>query len=191
MRKTMFLTKEQFTKLECDAHAFLEVERLTRKHMNEVQPPLMSPKYISLATTIMTNLGMGFELKLKAIHYKATGFIPWEHEFVKIYDSLDAGGVKARLAEIYKECLEATPDKSIVNTYKRSKEQPSPIPSPQIRDFREFLSYLDEIGLYNQRYSFEDFSSREWWKEIQPAFLTQLINRITEFTNSLPEPSSS
>ena len=189
VRKITSLTKEQFAKLECDAHAFLEVELLARKHLNEIQPSPMSTAYISLATTIMTNLGMGFELKLKALHYKATGFIPCTHKFVKIYDSLDEGSIKTRLTEIYRECLKDTPDRSIVMAYVFSKTQPSPLPSRQVRDFREFLSYLDEIGLYNRRYSFEEFSSREWWTEIRPTFLAQLINRITEFINSLPEPS--
>lgn len=191
MRKTISTTKEQFTKLECDAHAFLEVARLAEKHPDKIQSAPMSTAYTSLSTAIMTNLGMGLELKLKAIHYKASGFIPHTHVLVEIYDSLDAGSIKSRLTDIYKECLKAPPDRPITIAYVFSKKQPNPPPSYQVRDFREFLSYLDEIGLYNRRYSFENFSNREWWLDIQQAFLKQLINRITEFTNSLPEPSPS
>ena len=184
MRKTTSLTKEQFTKLECDAHAFLEVARLTKEHMNQIQPYTMSTAYTSLSTAIMTNLGMGFELKLKAIHYKASGFIPHTHVLVEIYDSLDAGSIKSQLTDIYEECLKGTPDRSIGIAYIFSEKRPSPSPPYQIRDFREFLSYLDKIGLYDRRYSFASFSNHEWWLDIQQGFLKQLIDRITEFTNS-------
>lgn len=186
--KTTSLTKEQFTKLECDAHAFLEVAQLTREHMNKIQPYPMSTAYTSFSTAIMTNLGMGFELKLKTVHYKASGFIPHTHVLVEIYDSLDAGTIKSKLTDIYEECLKDTPDRSIGTAYIFSKRKPSPTPNPQARNLREFLSYLDQVGLYNRRYSFASFSNHEQWLDIQSAFLTQLINRITEFTNSLPDP---
>ena len=36
IRRTMSLTKEQFTKLKCDAQTFLKVARLTEEYMIEI-----------------------------------------------------------------------------------------------------------------------------------------------------------
>ena len=188
MSKTTSLTKEQFTKLECDAHAFLQVARLVEEHLSQMQPEPMSTAYISLSTAMITNIGMGFELKLKAIHYKATGFIPHTHELVKIYDSLDSESIKSRLTDIYQKCLKDTPPELAV-AHVVSKGRPRPPRDFQAPDFRGFLNYLDSISLYDRRYSFENFSNHEWWIVIKQVFFAQLFSRITEFTNSLPEPS--
>ena len=114
MNKTISLTKEQFTKLECDAHAFREVARLTAEYMVEIQCHPMSTAYISLSTAMMTNLGLCLELKLRAIHYKTTGSIPHTHKLVEIYDSFDSENIRSRLTDIYQECLKDNPTETVV-----------------------------------------------------------------------------
>ena len=69
MSKDTYLTKDQFTKLGCDAHACFEVASMTETRINGGQYHPMSTAGISLATAMMTILGLSLELKLKTLYY--------------------------------------------------------------------------------------------------------------------------
>lgn len=65
-------TDEQLTKLKCDSHAFLEVSRLAADYIDQAQAAPMSTIHNSMTTAMLTNLGMAFELKLKALKVSQT-----------------------------------------------------------------------------------------------------------------------
>lgn len=190
MQRNTRITKDQFIKLECDAHACLELAMMAETHINESQSDPMSTAGISRATAMMTILGLGIELKLKALYYKTTSSIhPNTHALVDVYDSLDAS-VKSELTDIFDEWVkEFKVPQTIAVAYVHSKEQPSP-PNNNLQStgFRGILGFFDDVGLYSKRYSFEDFSYNKWWKVIYPSTLAPLISRITEFTNNLADP---
>ena len=66
-----------------------------------------------------------------------------------------------------------------------SKGPPSQIdPFPKFT-FRFVLEYLDDVGLFGKRYSFEHFSKHEYWIEMEFGFFAGLINKLTEYTNGI------
>ena len=190
MQQNTLLTKDQFTKLECDAHACLELALIAEAQMNENQGYPMSTATVSRSTAMMTVLGLGIELKLKALYYKTTGSVhPNTHALVTVYDSLDAN-IKSQLTDIFNEWRSAFPERSELGVaYIRSKTVPnSPSNNLQSAGFRGILEFFDHVGLYSRRYSFEDFSYNEWWQVVYPKTLAPLIDKITGFTNGLANP---
>ena len=190
MQQNTRLTKDQFTKLGCDAHACFELALMAEAHINEKQGHPMSTAVISRATAMMTVLGLGIELQLKALYYKTTSSVHRNtHGLGLVYDSLDAN-IKSQLTDIFNEWRnEFTEGPNLGVAYIFSETVPnSPSNSFQSTGFRGLLEFFDHVGLYSRRYSFEDFSYNEWWLVVYPKTLAPLINKITEFTNDLTDP---
>lgn len=49
---------------------------------------------------------------------------------------------------------------------------------------------MDEITLFLRRYSFEDYSPNEWWVEPEFGYIAQVLNSLSEYTNSLPDTAT-
>lgn len=190
MQQNTLLTKDQFTKLECDAHACLELALIAEAQMNENQGYPMSTATISRSTAMMTVLGLGIELKLKALYYKTTGSIHHNtHGLVTVYNSLDAN-IQSQLTDIFNEWVNELPGpQTVAKAYIHSNTLPNP-PSNNLQStgFQGILEFFDYVGLYSRRYSFEDFSYNEWWQVVYPKTLAPLIDKITGFTNGLANP---
>ena len=190
MQQNTHLTKEQFVKLACDAHACLELALIAEARINESQDHPMSMPTVSRTTAMMTVLGLGIELKLKALYYKTTSSVhPNTHALVTVYDSLDAN-IKSQLTDIFNEWTSTFPEGSKLGVASiRSKTVPnSPGNNLQFTGFRGILEFFDHVGLYSRRYSFEDFSYNGWWQVIYPRTLAPLMKKVTEFTNNLADP---
>ncbi len=191
MSNKTLLTKDQFTKLGCDSHACLRIALMTESHIEEIKCYPTSTAGLSLSTVMMTNLGMGIELMLKLLYYKTTNSIHTPtHELVKIYDSLNPS-TELELTEIFNDYMsQLQSPQTLAVAYIQSKTQPGvPSMNLQSKGFRSILEFLDSIGLYSRRYSFEDFSYSDWWHVISPKALAPYLNKITEFTNNLPDPA--
>ena len=197
MSTTRFYTNEQITKLDCDAHVFLEVARLAANHRDKKRAVPGSTAYTSITTAMMTNLGLALELRLKVLHARVKSPIPYTHELVQLYDKLGES-VRSKLTGIYEQFLkdwESEEDETDIFrayvTAKETEEEPSQQPQlSSIETLRGLLSYLDDIGLYSRRYSFENYSSHEWWLTAELEFFSLLLSRLTEYTNELAESNA-
>ena len=181
MKSTKGLTDEQIIQLECDAHAFLKASKFAADYIKRTEAAPMSTGRVSMTTVSLTNLGMAFELKLKALCAKTIGAFPHTHLLAELFRHLPPH-IQSELEKIY-----AAGPTYELTAYIRAKEQPIAPPAPVIAGFQGFLSYLDEIGLYGRRFSFEIYSSNEWRIEINADSMIDLLNRITEFSNGLGE----
>ena len=103
--------------------------------------------------------------------------------------------VRLQLTSIYEQFLKdwesEEDDTDIFRAYvtaKEEEEEPSQQPQlSSLETLRGLLSYLDDIGLYSRRYSYETFSSHKWWFEVELGFFSLLLSRLTGFTNALDE----
>ncbi len=194
MSTTRSYTNEKIIKLDCDAHAFLEIASLAAAYRDRIRAVPGSTAYTSITTAMMTNLGIALELRLKVLHARVKSPIPLTHELVQLYDSLGES-VRLKLTGIYEQFLEdwerEEDETDIFRAYvtaKETEEEPSQQPQlSSIETLRGLLSYLDDIGLYSRRYSFENFSSNKWWLAVELEFFTRLLSRLTGFTNELAE----
>ena len=185
MAATKNLTDEQFTKLECDSYAFLKASKFVAEYIKQREADPMSTVHNSMTTVMFTNLGMAFELKLKALYFKTTGKTVRGHVLAELFDKLPEH-IRSDLQLIF----ENGPVYEL-KAYKNAKEPPERPSSSPKEGFRGLLAYLDENGMYNRRYSFETFSSHEWSTEIEPESLFILYSKITEFSNRIPKSNSS
>lgn len=181
------LTKEQFTKLGCDSHAFFEAAVVLESELVSKAHPA-STAGRSRATVMMVNFGMGLELKLKSLYYWNNPKHDQGHSFVSLYDNLDRG-MKDNLIRLYQEWLsELKNPHTVAAIYKYSKVKPDQILT-KYHKLRGLLEFLDDQGLYSRRYSFEKFSSRNWWGVISPKAFSGFVNKVTKFTKTLEEPT--
>ena len=179
MSTTIKFTAEQITKLECDSRGFLEASNFAANYIIQSKAVPTSTVHTSMTTVMLTNLGLGFELKLKALFARLGIHIPKTHILADLFQNLPKQ-IKSELERIFI----SGPSYEFI-AHMRSNDKPNRPPSNPITSFRDFLAYLDEIGLYNRRYSFETYSSQDWWIEIEPKSIFALMNRITEFSNGL------
>ncbi len=172
-------TSEQVTKLECDSHGFLEASKFAADYIEREKAKPLSTIRTSMETVMLTNLGLAFELKLKALHVKSNGSILKTHSLTKLFHKLPLR-IRSELERIY-----TTVPVFEFTAYRLAKQKPDPPHSQHFDNLSGFLAYLDKIGLYDRRYSFEGYSTSEWWIEITPEAMFNFMGKITEFSNGL------
>lgn len=169
-------TDEQITKLQNDARAFLLAASFLATQLDQFDEGASHPKIFSLQTALYTNIGIAFELNLKALYAKEGSDIRKEHRLARLFDHLPQE-IQAGLKEIFSSC--GCPE---ITAYRRSSQKPPDIRADKLEDFRWFLAYLDKTELYGRKYSYEKFSSSEkYWYAPDFNYLLTLIAKITLF----------
>ena len=197
MQQKISYNEEQTIKLACDAYAFAKASLLVVNHREEIGATVSSTADNSLATAAMVNIGLSLELNLKLTHCKLeTPISPKKlhtHELVELYDLLGKGPqtqLDALFENVKTDWMTDGGSHQIFKAYIRSKDVPN-VPEP-IGDFtfRGLLAYLDRIGLFLKRYSFEDFSWKEWWVEPDFGFMAKILDEVAKFADGLAKPVS-
>lgn len=182
------LTDKQVNEMEVTAHAFaLAGSGLLERpdYVRSAQHPLRSraTAYRAITYAIRSNFGMALELKLKILHAKSNdNKSPTGHELSYIFEKLPEP-IQEELEKVYRE----RPSLSIIAYKVGSKnKKPSKPKTPLPSNFHEFLIFLDKsITMYDSRYFFEKYNQYQWWFDIDPQIFFHIINRMTEYSNSL------
>ena len=190
--KNTLLSQEQLTKLANDAYAFIEMARLAEQEISAIGAQPTSAAHISLKTAMMVNAGLSIELTLKLIHHKLQTPVPskklYSHFLVALFDLLDKTN-QGDLEKGYESVISSwTADggKTTAKAWITSATAPNK-PSPYSGDtLRDVFEYLDEATLFLRRYTFEDYSPREWWIEFEYAFLRKIYDALVGYANGLP-----
>ena len=181
---TTTITNEQLSKLISDSHAFLVTAEKIEEGIKADKPKLTSGKSYGLTTSMMTNFGIGIELKLKAIAYKKMGIKPTNtHKYENIYTSFNTD-TKNKLEDIFETWMKQNNNRELGQYYMISKKKPTPPPKIKINSFFDLIKFLDSYELYNKKYSFENFTKNKWWGFLWPSAFSSPINKITEYLES-------
>lgn len=195
-------SREQFDKLEQDALCFIHVADITKQLRDKYEPG--SSDYLGYSAVMLTNLGMGFELKLKSLLFRTKGYYETrkDHKLAPMFDRLD-NHIQSALDSIFEKVRGVVVNgrafiKGPITISGDNPEYVSPpIPIPETfrtPGFRALLETFDQIGLddqsglYGRRYSFESFTKTSVWSEIT-IFALPLIHLINEYAKTLPEPT--
>lgn len=185
------LTDKQLDKLVDDADAFFQVARdVARK--SQINGRSGDSNY-SYSTVWMTNLGLSFELKLKAISYLRTRRYRKTHQLVTLYKDLDAE-IQSRLTSGFERLAQ----NQLMQDYYDVRRDPSlgrEIPIPRFsrdadRSFGELMATFDDIQLFMRRYAFEAFNPGEPWVELNPEPLARLVAEMNDLIKLLRHQSS-
>ena len=185
------LTDKQLDKLVDDADAFFQVARdVARK--SKINGQSGDSNY-SYSTVWMTNLGLSFELKLKARSYLRMDGYRKTHQLVTLYKDLDAE-IQSRLTSGFERLAQ----NQLMQDYYDVRRDPSlgrEIPIPRFsrdadRSFGELMATFDDIQLFMRRYAFEAFNPNEPWVELNPEPLARLVAEMNDLIELLRHQSS-
>ena len=133
-----------------------------------------------MTTVLLTNLGFSLELKLKAIAIRVGRPVFHTHNLAFLFEKLP-DETRRSLEGLYAE-----------GEYQFTAYKFTPTPNPPkvpesmgLNTLHDFLRYLDVIGLFGRRYSFETYTADEWWVEVEPSGMVAFLDRITQFSNGL------
>lgn len=185
------LTDKQLDKLVDDADAFFQVAKdIARKSRTSGQS---GDSNYSYSTVWMTNLGLSFELKLKAISYLRMDGYRKTHQLVTLYDDLDAD-IQSQLTSAFERFVQ---NQLIPDFYdvRQTPGQDPEIPIPRFsrdaaRSFGELMATFDEIQLFMRRYAFEAFDPGKPWIELKPEPLARLVAEMNSLIEFLRHQSS-
>ena len=146
-----------------------------------------------LMNAMSANFGMAFELKLKCIQYFTLNGILHDHSLENLFDCLTQV-TQDVLSKHYEEWIAQCPyDKKFIK-YVHSGNQVVLPSITSIENFKGLLNFFDEIGLYDQRFAFENFEPNDWEHMVLPSAFEGLIKRINTFIFKFgikPSPSES
>lgn len=133
-----------------------------------------------MTPVLLTNLGFSLELKLKALAIRVGSPVFHTHKPAFLYEKLP-DETKRSLKDLYAE-----------GEYEFTAFKFTPTPTPPnapesmgLNTLHDFLRYLDEVGLFGRRYSFETYAADEWWVELEPNGMIAFVDRSTQFSNGL------
>ena len=187
MKGKGYMTDEQIIKLDCDAHAFCRAAKLIDDEIQQKgiksEPEAFAWK--SMKTVMMCNLGMAFELRLKLLLIKTGIEVLESHKLAKLFSKLSS----AVRSDLDTEYVNLQRPISIVALKLPQTKEGRPDPPDDNRSLdtlAQFLEYLDDIGLYSQRYSFECFKSAGWNFYLDhPIALFDLLEKIEKYTAAI------
>lgn len=171
------LTGKQIEKMVDDADAFFQVARDVARERRGTGGQAGDANY-SYSTVWMTNLGLSFELKLKAMSYLRKGGYRAIHELNGLYQALDAD-IQSQLTSVFKQFVQ---NRLGANFYdvRRGPSMEDKIPGPRFsreadKSFGDLMKYFDNIKLFMRRYAFESFDPGKPWVELNPEPLARLV----------------
>ena len=185
------LTDKQLDKLVDDADAFFQVAKdIARKSRPSGQS---GDSNYSYSTVWMTNLGLSFELKLKAISYLRMDGYRKTHRLVTLYNDLDAD-IQSQLTSAFERFVQ----NRLIRDFYDVRQAPSlehKILTPRFsldadRSFGELMATFDEIQLFMRRYAFEAFDPGKPWIELDPEPLARLVAEMNSLIELLRHQSS-
>ncbi len=189
-----FFTEEQIGKLGCDAYAYAQASSSLIKIREDTGAQLGSSAFISLTTASAVNFCFALELQLKLILIKTSEALErqdWKkHKLYEIYELLSEKTQKD-LDDIRAKITPAGTLPLFVTSHIYSKEKPNlPKYGTELKTFGDLLKRLDELDFdYTKaRYSWEKYSSKEWFHALEFKLLAKLYDGITRYTNSLATP---
>ncbi len=178
-------TDEQITKLQNDTRAFLLAAKLLSTELGQFDEGSSHPAIFSLHTALYTNLGIAFELNLKALYAKERRSAKKTHKLAVLFAHLPQE-IQLGLEEIFGSC--GDPE---ITAYRRSDQKPPGFRADKLKDLRGFLSYLDKTTLYDRRYSYEHFSSsEEYWYAPDHNFIIRMVEKVTLFVTNIESKAS-
>ena len=184
------LTDTQLDKLVDDADAFFQVAGDVAREIR-ARGQSGAPSY-SYSTVWMTNLGLSFELKLKAISYLRKHEYRKTHQLVTLYNDLDSE-IRSQLTSMFEKFVQ----NSLVPNFYDVRWDPSryEIRTPRSsrsadKSFGELMATFDEIGLFMRRYAFERFNPGKPWIELNPEPLARLVTEMNSLIARLRHQSS-
>ncbi len=187
----MSFTEEQLVKLSCDAYAYAQASSSLIKAREDSGAKLGSTAFISLTTASAVNFCFALELQLKLILIKTRKDLEqqdWKkHKLYEIYELLPEEAQKD-LDAIKMQVTPAGTSQLFVTSHIYSEEQPEPRKyGTDLKTFGDLLQLLDELGFdYTKaRYSWEDYSSKEWFHALEFGLMAKLYDEISEYTNDL------
>ena len=186
------LTGKQIEKMVDDADAFFQVARDVAREKRGTGGQAGDPNY-SYSTVWMTNLGLSFELKLKAMSYLRKGGYRKTHELVTLYNDLEAD-IHSQLTSVFEQFVQ---NRLVPNFYdvRRGPSMEYEIPTPRFsreanKSFGELMATFDDIQLFMRRYAFEAFDPGEPWIELNPEPLARLVAEMNSLIAHLRHQSS-
>ena len=181
-------TKEQLTKLECDAYAYAQAFLSLIKIREDKRAHPGSTAFTSLTTAAAVNFCFAMELQLKLILIRTCNDLEqqnWRvHELYEIYELLSTN-VQGHLDNIKKKVMR--PGRSIIMCYVHSRNHPQvPEDTLEVKTFGDLMKFLDSCGFaYTKaRYSWIEYSHKDWFYVLEAELLVNLYDEITRYTNN-------
>ena len=188
------LTDEQINMLVWGAESFYATSLLAEEKFKSLFPRLdnLYPletfgvskaslyHVYGLMDAMSANFGMAFELKLKGIQFFTLKGILHDHVLENLFDCLTQI-TQDVLSQYYQEWIAQCPYEKKFIKYVHSEDQivlPSITP---IENFKGLLKFFDEIGLYDRRFSFENFEPNQWEYVVLPSAFGGLVAKLNDF----------
>lgn len=175
--------KDQLEKLYLDSCGFWFAAKVVNERMKKTDVEFASRLEISLTTTAMVNLGLSLELLMKFLLALTGCKIPHTHSLASLHSQMSQE-LRNELSTAYFQHLkDNSPKEDLFRASLRSTTMPESPPQFHIETLRGFLKYIDQIGAYDKRYSFEKFSQNEWWIRVDIDWLLGLTNAFVRVAN--------
>lgn len=175
--------KDQLEKLYLDSCGFWYAAEAVNGRITKADIRYASRMEISLTTAAMVNLGLSFELLMKYMLALTGCKIPHTHRLASLYSQMSQE-LRNELSTTYFQHLkDNSPKEDLFKATLKSNSVPENPPRFHIETLEGFLTYIDQIGAYDRRYSFEKFSQSEWWIRVDIDWWLELTNAFVGVAN--------
>ena len=178
-------TKYQLEKLYLDSCAFSYSAKTVSDRIKQNDVKFGSRIEISLTTAATVNLGLSLELLMKYLLAITGRGVPYTHRLVSLFRQMSEE-LRNEMSTAYFQHLKVnSPKEDLFRASLKSNTMPENPPRFQIQTLEGFLTYIDQIGAYDRRYSFEVFSQSEWWIRVDIDWWLELTNAFVRVANRL------
>ena len=189
---------DRITKLKFDALAFLSVAEKSNKLLigadllesalpdSDPDRPLRnSIERESQITAMIFNFGVSLELTLKLLHIKSIGRYKRTHSYFHLFSELSKFEEVKDYLEYRYSCHFLFPFQLGIGGHPLTTPESSS-QNDRFDTLEKTLKYLDQIGLYEARYSSEKFVGGAWRKEPYPLDgWIDFLKEVLEYSKSI------
>ena len=184
--KRLPLSEDQIQRLYWDTYAYHTAAKSLNEEIRRRNLPLASPQEISLNSAATVNLGFSLELLMKYLYALSRVNYPSGfkgHSLSYLYQEMP-DDPKTEMSCVYDQYSQDNINPSIFRATLWNPIEPRDPPVFDLQTFESFLTYLDEIGTYSRRYSFESYARSEWTIRVDVDWLAGLIEKFVSSANN-------
>lgn len=177
--------KDQLEKLYLDSCAFWYSAKTVSKRIQQNDVKFGTRIEISLTTAAMVNLGLSLELLMKYLLAITGRGVPHTHRLSSLFRQMSKELRSEMSTAYFQHLIVNSPKEDLFRASLKNNAVPENPPRFQIQTLEGFLTYIDQIGAYDRRYSFEEFSQSKWWIRVDIDWWLGLTTAFVRVANRL------